>query len=125
MSDCQDMTTALARELTSGIKNEVEDLGAVFKKMAILKPVVDIEQVAADVTEGNAVAITAGNSVHTDTAAQSARERDRNDRFKLPAQSSGLLSLLHNPKPKKAPKKKSALIAEGQLSLFDLAEDTA
>ena len=39
MSDCADMTTALARELTQGIKDEVEDLGAVFKKMAILKPV--------------------------------------------------------------------------------------
>ena len=39
MSDCADMTTALARELTAGIKNEVEDLCAVFKKMAILKPV--------------------------------------------------------------------------------------
>jgi hypothetical protein len=38
MSDCADMTTALARELTQGIKNEVEDLGAVFKKMAKLKP---------------------------------------------------------------------------------------
>ncbi len=37
MSDCADMTTALARELTQGIKNEVEDLGAVFKKMAKLK----------------------------------------------------------------------------------------
>lgn len=39
MSDCADMTTALARELTQGIKDEVEDLGAIFKKMAILKPV--------------------------------------------------------------------------------------
>lgn len=38
MSDCSDMTTALARELTQGIKDEVEDLGAVFKKMAVLKP---------------------------------------------------------------------------------------
>lgn len=38
MSDCQDMTSALARELTMGIKNEVEDLSAVFKKMALLKP---------------------------------------------------------------------------------------
>ena len=39
MSDCSDMTTALARELTQGIKNEVEDLSAVFKKMAVLKPI--------------------------------------------------------------------------------------
>ena len=38
MSDCADMTTALARELTQGIKNEVEDLSAVFKKMTKFKP---------------------------------------------------------------------------------------
>jgi hypothetical protein len=41
MSDCSDMTTALARELTQGIKNEVEDLSAVFKKMAVLKPLTE------------------------------------------------------------------------------------
>ncbi|HBH95463.1 MAG TPA: hypothetical protein DDX91_06900 [Ruminococcaceae bacterium] len=49
MSDCSDMTTALARELTQGIKDEVEDLSAVFKKMAVLKPTVDEE--VTDVTE--------------------------------------------------------------------------
>jgi hypothetical protein len=37
MSDCADMTTALARELTQGIRHEVEDLSSVFKKMARLK----------------------------------------------------------------------------------------
>lgn len=42
MSDCADMTTALARELTQGIKNEVEDLSAVFKKMAKLKSTADL-----------------------------------------------------------------------------------
>ena len=38
MSDCQDMTTVLARELAEGIRNEhaVEDSAASFKKMAIL-----------------------------------------------------------------------------------------
>jgi len=54
MSDCADMTTALARELTAGIKNEVEDLSSVFKKMAILKPVTEqiaIEIVADEVAE--------------------------------------------------------------------------
>ncbi len=37
MSDCCDMTSELARELTKGIKNEVEDIAAMYKKMAILK----------------------------------------------------------------------------------------
>jgi superfamily II DNA or RNA helicase len=45
MSDCQDMTTALARELTNGIEGEIEDLSAVFKKMAILKPVVEASEI--------------------------------------------------------------------------------
>ena len=38
MSDCRDLTSQLARELTLGIQNEVEDLAAVFKRMAVLKP---------------------------------------------------------------------------------------
>jgi hypothetical protein len=45
MSDCADMTTALARELTQGIKHEVEDLSSVFKKMAILKSKADLQQI--------------------------------------------------------------------------------
>ena len=38
MSDCQDLTTQLTRELAMGIKDEIDDLGESFKKMAILKP---------------------------------------------------------------------------------------
>ena len=37
MSDCTDMTSQLARELTKGIRDEVEDVAAMFKKMAIIK----------------------------------------------------------------------------------------
>ena len=51
MSDCADMTTALARELTAGIKNEVEDLSAVFKKMAILKPAAEQLAIEGDIPE--------------------------------------------------------------------------
>lgn len=36
MSDCEDLTTQLAKELISGLKENVEDLAASFKKMAIL-----------------------------------------------------------------------------------------
>ena len=39
MSDCTDMTSQLARELTMGIRDEVEDVGEMFKKMAIIKDV--------------------------------------------------------------------------------------
>lgn len=37
MSDCSDMTSELAKELTKGIRNEVEDVSELFKKMAIIK----------------------------------------------------------------------------------------
>ena len=37
MSDCRDLTSQLAMELTKGISAEVEDISAVFKRMAILK----------------------------------------------------------------------------------------
>ena len=37
MSECQDMTTLLAKELTLGIRDEVEDIAETFKKMAIIK----------------------------------------------------------------------------------------
>ena len=43
MSDCTDMTSQLARELTKGIRDEVEDVGAMFKKMAIIKDASEAE----------------------------------------------------------------------------------
>lgn len=36
MSDCQDLTTQLAKELMRGLKDDVEDLAASFRKMAII-----------------------------------------------------------------------------------------
>ena len=36
MSDCQDLSTQLAKELMHGLKDDVEDLAASFKKMAII-----------------------------------------------------------------------------------------
>jgi len=59
MSDCADMTTALARELTAGIKNEVEDLSTVFKKMAILKPVAAQATIQLEYTEDDLFEIMA------------------------------------------------------------------
>ncbi len=44
MSDCTDMTSQLARELTKGIRDEVEDVAAMFKKMAIIKDNTDVEE---------------------------------------------------------------------------------
>lgn len=38
MSECEDMTTLMAKELMLGIKDSVEDVSAMFKRMASLKP---------------------------------------------------------------------------------------
>ena len=35
MSDCEDLTTQLAKELVSGLKENVDDLSATFRKMAV------------------------------------------------------------------------------------------
>lgn len=56
MSDCSDMTSQLARELTKGIRDEVEDVAALFKKMAIIKEVgeeEDMNRYVLPVTESN------------------------------------------------------------------------
>ena len=142
MSDCQDMTTALARELTNGIEGEVEDLGAVFKRMALLKPVADVIEGEAVVVESvanngltddividdvainsEATEITAPKPIAptADSATQAVKELDRP---KQPTQSSGLASLLSEPKPKRTQKKKTAVL-DNQMSLFDLLEAPA
>jgi len=38
MSECEDMTTLMAKELMLGIKDSVEDVSAMFRRMANLKP---------------------------------------------------------------------------------------
>ena len=130
MSDCQDMTTALARELTQGIEGEVEDLGAVFKRMALLKPVRDdVIDAIADVIAGPPYAIeaedvfTADNQPKPDISAvaQGAKE---NVRPKPQAGSVGLLSLLNAPAPKRT-RKKVSVVHENQISLFDLLDISA
>lgn len=51
MSDCRDMTSQLAKELTLGIQCEVEDISEVFKKMAVLKPDIEITQASTATAE--------------------------------------------------------------------------
>lgn len=66
MSDCEDLTTQLAKELMSGLKENVEELAASFKKMAILgnreqpepQPVqIPAEAVTAEAPQPDAVII--------------------------------------------------------------------
>lgn len=48
MSDCADMTSELAKELTKGIRDEVEDVAAMYKKMAILKDGTEADEDLSD-----------------------------------------------------------------------------
>lgn len=114
MSECEDMTTALARELTQGIEGAVEDLGEVFKRMALLKP-------KADIIDGEAVVVETTGETETPVA-QIAKEPAR---LRKPVHSSGGLLALARQKPKKPAKKKPADILEGQMNLFDFLENTA
>jgi len=118
MSDCADMTTALARELTNGIKNEVEDLGAVFKKMAILKPASDIiETTAAEVIDK--VPVVTDNTAVIDSIAVSEQSSVEDETALLFAAEETLIIPLPTP-VKTTRKKKSTAVHEGQISLFEL-----
>ena len=64
MSDCEDLTTQLAKELMSGLKENVDELADSFKKMAILgnreqKTDVQTEQAVSDTSEQQKPEITA------------------------------------------------------------------
>ncbi|MCL2047382.1 MAG: hypothetical protein FWG87_01530 [Defluviitaleaceae bacterium] len=127
MSECEDMTTALARELSNGIEGEIEDLDAVFKKMAILKPVAEAPQ-GVDVIEGNAAVIDStvdGATALFDTDIGAATVATQAPIANRPKQASGLLGLLSTPKTKRTQKKKASFILENQMTLFDLTESIA
>ena len=51
MSDVKDMTSQMAKELMQGIKDNVEDIAAAYKKMAIVNPDRRPRQIPAVVEE--------------------------------------------------------------------------
>lgn len=51
MSECEDMTTMMAKELMLGIKDTVEDVSSMFKRMALLKPQVSAWSIFSEQTQ--------------------------------------------------------------------------
>ena len=107
MSDVSDMTTVLARELALGIQHDVEDVAAMYKKMAVLKPnkakdTKNIDEV--NETENKTISI---NQAETDVDI----EQQIMDLF--------------NTVDKTADKKKKKKQAENQISIFDLFKESA
>ena len=103
MSECQDMTTLLAQELTMGIQNEVEDLTAVFKKMAVLKPTEELILNASIMADPDFIPEPIANCIPETTI-----------------KSVSAFTIFPAPIPANATKKKRTIINDAQISLFDL-----
>ena len=103
MSDVQDMTSQMAKELMLGIRDSVEDVASAFKKMAIVNhnrhapalPKPEIQEVKQSVT---VTVMPPVRKIDPETAARYA-------------------VLLEEQKKRKKPKKVAA--DENQLTLFD------
>ena len=108
MSDVQDMTSQMAKELMQGIRDNVEDIAASFKKMAVINPNRNRAEPAADQqTEAPTQA-----TVPTPHLAPAPSHWIYN-----PEKAAELAALLEETQKAKRPKKQK--IDENQLTLFD------
>lgn len=100
------MTSQLARELTKGIRDEVEDVASMFKKMAIIK---DENEAVEDMSDYIISDDTpAENQIHNVISISEKIERAR------------LIAMKLNSETAKKQVKENNYNAGGQLSLFDL-----
>ena len=111
MSDVKDLTSQMAKELAAGIRDNVEDIAAAFKKMAVVNP----NRKAAVQPAAKESALPASNfapaAVDGSTRpAQAAASRELYE---------GLLARTQEEKKKQ--RSKVAEVDENQLSIFDFA----
>lgn len=107
LNDCEDLTTALARELASGISANVEDVSAIYKKMAILNTKKQVQ--------------TKDKNIPVKDMQLGITEKEQNDITiniidTLKIEETQLKLLFKIPKQKKKSTKKKVM--EGQLDLF-------
>ena len=113
MSDVRDMTSQMAKELAQGIKDNVEDIAAAFKKMAVINPHRNRPAPAASQSPAAvdfAEILPAAAAAPAETSIQSA------DVQKKQALYEGLLQKSTEEQKKRKPKKQTEV--ENQLSLF-------
>ena len=117
MSDVQDMTSQMAKELALGIKDNVEDIAAAFKKMAIINPRRNRTAPAASRAVGSTASTDIVEMLQAETAEvpaeSSARSSDAREKQAL---YEGLLQKSIEEQKKRKPKKRTEV--ENQLSLF-------
>lgn len=104
MSDVQDMTSQLAKELMLGIKDNVEDIAAAYKKMAMINP----------------QRVTPVPKVQPATLIAAVAQNHANDvRPHNPVQEAAFAAFLQKTKEEQTKPSRKVLVDENQLSLFD------
>lgn len=111
MSDVKDLTSQMAKELAAGIRDNVEDIAAAFKKMAIINPNRKKNvQEETNVESSSAPEVVSEPRESSVRTAQAAAIWERYE---------GLLARTNEEKKKR--KSKVAEVDENQLSIFDFA----
>ena len=111
MSDVKDLTSQMAKELAAGIRDNVEDIAAAFKKMAIINPNRKKNvQEETNVESSSAPEVVSEPRESSVRTAQAAAIWERYE---------GLLASTNEEKKKR--KSKVAEVDENQLSIFDFA----
>ncbi len=123
MSECQDLTTLLAQELTLGLKNETDglDIGDVFKNMAFLKPE---GEAAPETIEGEAElveTITEGIEEPAPEGVPAKAEAEPGRNSAAAGRTVVLDVSVQTVKRKRGARKKAPAL-ENQLSLFDILD---
>lgn len=113
MSDVKDLTSQMAKELALGIKDNVEDIAAAFKKMAVINPERQ-QRVQSAQSEDTAPAAQQADEPENRAESFGVRSVHSQDRQAL---YEGLLQRTNEEQKKKKSKKEVA--DENQLSIFD------
>ncbi len=112
MSDVKDMTSQMAKELALGIKDNVEDIAAAFKKMAIINP----DREARKPVVSPMASAPAELPTEITATVTTARFADAESKRAL---YEGLLARTMEERKKK--KSKKVVVDENQITLFDFA----
>lgn len=111
MSDVRDMTSQMAKELAAGIRDNVEDIAAAFKKMAIINP--ERKRPVQPAVKENALPEPEASSIDEGSRTRSAQAAASWELYE------GLLARTQEEKKKQ--RSKVAEVDENQLSIFDFA----
>ena len=111
MSDVKDLTSQMAKELAAGIRDNVEDIAAAFKKMAIINP--ERKRPAQSAVKENALPEPETPSTDEGSCTRLAQAAASWELYE------GLLARTQEEKKKQ--RSKVAEVDENQLSIFDFA----